>query len=229
MTISPKAVQFIIAQEDGDQAYYDRTEAHFDWPGGASGPTVGVGYDLGYVKPMECSIDWTGIVDDATVKSLILAIGMTGENAHVYVQQHRADVTITWAQAVQEFTDRELPKWEARTAQALPNYDLLSPDCAGALVSLAYNRGAAGFNSTLPRFREMLGIRDAMTGKNWVAIPGLIRSMARLWPNVADLRRRRALEADLFAGGIPQCQSSTSQSTSGSDSPSSSPPGSPPA
>lgn len=204
MSISPKLTQFIIAQEDGSETYYDRTEEHFDWPGGASGPTVAVGYDLGYVTVNECVNDWTGIVDQDTINKLIEAVGWRGDRAHHYVMEHRKDVTITWGQAVQEFTERELPKWEHRMEVVLPNWDLLGGDCKGVLLSLGYNRGTGGFNSNLPRFREMNAIRNLMVTERYALIPGEIRSMTRLWPNVSDLRRRRVLEAQLFAEGLSE-------------------------
>jgi hypothetical protein len=46
-------------------------------------------------------------------------------------------ITITGDQAMAEFMNRELPKWEAECRQALPNYDLLPGDSAGAIDSLA--------------------------------------------------------------------------------------------
>lgn len=200
--ISPKAVSFIIAQEDGSESYYDRTEEHFDWPGGASGPTVAIGYDLGYVTVNECIQDWTGIVDAVTINEMILGVGLTGERAHIFVEQNHDAVTITWHEAIQEFTEREIPKWEHRMAAALPNWDLLNSTCRGALLSLGYNRGTGGFNSSLPRYSEMSNIRIAMLNQRFELIPGEIKSMVRIWPNVPSLQRRRILEAQLFAEGL---------------------------
>lgn len=227
MTISTKSIAQLVALEDGDQAYYDRTESHWDWPGGASGPTAGVGYDCGYVTTEECRTDWTGIVSDATVAAMVRGVGLTGDAAHQWVQQHRAEITVTWAQALQEFTEREVPKWELRMSSALPNWKLLSPDSAGALLSLGYNRGTAGFTSTLPRFREMAMIRDYMQRGLWAYIPHEITNMIRLWPNMPSLRRRRVIEAQLFAEGLPECQPlQSTTSTFSSVPPSSSAPGS---
>lgn len=204
--ISPKSESFLVAQEDGSQAYYDRTEHNWDWPGGVSGPTAGVGYDCGYVTVAECTQDWLGIVDDHTLHGLIKGVGLRARTAHDFVQRNRTAITITWAQALAEFKERELPKWEKRMRMVLPNWDLLSPDCAGALLSLGYNRGTEGFESSLPRFREMRQIHSFMVAGQWALIPGAIVSMARLWPNVNDLRRRRKLEADMFAGGVADCK-----------------------
>ena len=206
MTISPKLVSFIVAQETGGQAYYEETsEEHFDWPGGASGPTVAGGYDLGYVKVTECVDDWTGIIDPEAIHTMVEGIGLTGEAAHRFCQEHRGEVTIAWEQAMEEFTVREVPKWENRVRQVLQNYDNLpSDDCRGVLVSLSYNRGTGGYHSTLPRYREMVQICFAMENKTFNMIPALISSMARLWPNVSGLRQRRILEARLFAGGLQE-------------------------
>jgi GH24 family phage-related lysozyme (muramidase) len=204
--ISQKAENFIWAQEVGSEAYYDRTELHFDWPGLGSGPTIAGFYDLGYVTRTELVDDWTGILSDNTIMLLINGIGLTGERAHMFVSAHHSEVTITYQQALTEFRANEMPKWETKMRKSLPNFDLLSPDCAGALVSLGFNRGTGGFHSTLPRYAEMANIHDLMAQGKWALIPEQIAKMARLWPNTVDLRRRRALEAQLFAGGVADCK-----------------------
>lgn len=205
MAISQQAIDFIIAEEDGSESYYDRTEEHWDWPGGESGPTIGVGYDCGYVTRSECRRDWDGIVSNQILDMIIEGVGKKGHAAHLFVIENRADVTVTWEQAIEQFTKRELPKWEIRMAASLPNWDLLSPDSAGALLSLGYNRGVGGFNSSLPRFREMRNIEIHMRDKRWGLIPGEIRAMRRLWPNSTDLRGRRLREAALFEEGVKEC------------------------
>jgi hypothetical protein len=48
------------------------------------------------------------------------------------VREHYASVTITWDQAMAEYDNRELPKWEGECRAALPNYDELPADCAQA-------------------------------------------------------------------------------------------------
>jgi GH24 family phage-related lysozyme (muramidase) len=206
MTIATEAVSFILAQEDGDQVYYEKTEEHWDWPGGASGPTIGVGYDCGYTTHDQCTADWKGIVDDITLLAIQHGVGRVGNSAHMFVMDNRRDVTVTWAQAVRQFTERELPKQEDMARKALPNWELLSPLSAGALVSLGYNRGWGGFHSTLPRFREMYAITAYMAQGRWPYIPTAMAQMVRLWPNVTQLRRRRALEAQMFARGLEDCK-----------------------
>lgn len=202
MAISQKSIDFLVMKEDGSKAYYEKTEEHWDWPGGQSGPTVGAGYDCGYVSLAECRADWTGIVDDATLANILKGVGYTGSRAHFFVNTQHDAVTVTWAQAMREFTEREIPKWEMRCEAALPNFTLLPPDSAGALLSVTYNRGTGGFHSHLPRYREMVTIAQLMAAKDFGKIPAQIASMARLWREGSDLWQRRHDEAKLFQEGL---------------------------
>jgi GH24 family phage-related lysozyme (muramidase) len=199
---SQAAIDLIVTEEDSGQAYYNQHYQHFEWPEGASGPTVGIGYDCGYVTTQELRNDWTSIVSDETVAAMLKAVGLKGNAAHAFVQAHGRSVTIPWDQALKEFTEVEMPKWEARVAHVLPNTDLLSGDSFGALVSLAYNRGTGGFMDPSPRYAELRAIRAHMAAKEFAKIPAEFFSMRRLWPKVAGLRARREHEAHLFQKGL---------------------------
>lgn len=201
MRSSQAAFDMIVAEEDSDANYYARHYTHFDWPQGASGPTIGIGYDCGYVSADEARADWSGIVTDDQVAAIVRACGIKGEAAALFVRQHGASVTISWDQAIAEFKAREMPKWEARVCAALPNTDALPPDCFGALVSLSYNRGCS-FDLPGPRFAEMRAIKAHMAAKDFGRIPAEILSMRRLWPQGGDLWRRRGHEATLFLRGL---------------------------
>lgn len=208
---SQAAIDLIVAEEIGSQAQYTRLYQHFSWPGGASGPTVGVGYDCGYVTSAQIRVDWTGIISDQMVLALVAAAGLKGEAGRAFVARHRETVTITYDQAMRQFMERELPKWETRVSQVLPNADLLNGDCFGALTSIADNRGTGGFISGEERFREMRTIRDYMSEKRFDLIPDQILAMRRLWPEGGDLWNRRTHEAALFRrglarAGMPQAQ-----------------------
>jgi hypothetical protein len=202
LPIPDEALTFVETEEDGSPAYYVAYYTHWDWPGGASGPTIGVGYDLGQVTRAEAEADWTGIVDPATVAHILTAVGLQGERAQAYVQAHKGEVTITWEEAIAEFKEREVPKWLIRCRAVLPYFDLLPGLCQGALFSLSYNRGTGGYQDPSPRDSEMRAIRQDMIAKNFAAIPAQIESMARLWPTVKDLRDRRMHEAALFRKGL---------------------------
>jgi GH24 family phage-related lysozyme (muramidase) len=204
MRSSQAAFDLIVTEEDSNEAYYNKHYTHFEWPAGASGPTVGIGYDCGYVTPAELHADWAGIVDDATLAALERACGLKAEKAHAFVRAHGQSVTITWEQAIKQFAEREMPKWEGHVTHALPNTDLLSGDAFGALTSLAYNRGYGGFSSPGARYAEMRAIRAHMSVKAFAKIPAEFLSMRRLWPRGGGLWRRREHEAALFTKGLAE-------------------------
>jgi len=199
---SPDAINLIVVEEDSGQAYYEKFYQHFEWPEGASGPTVGIGYDCGYVTAQQIQEDWAPYISAQMVKALQVAAGLKGETAHRFVQQAGRSVTIPWAQAMAQFTGREMPKWEARVRAALPNTNLLSGDSFGALVSLGYNRGTGGFHDPSPRYAEMRHITAHMAAKEFDKIPGEFMAMRRLWKPGSGVYKRRKHEADLFQKGL---------------------------
>lgn len=200
-TISQDAIDLIVREEISSEAYYNRKYKHFEWPGESSGPTVGIGYDCGYCTKDEIRRDWDGILNADQIAVLVKASGLKKARAKAWVAAHEHDVTITYEQARQQFDEREIKKWIDRVKASLPNTDKLSPDCFGALVSLAYNRGCS-FNLTAPRYREMRAIKAAMSTERYDLIPDAIRSMKRLWSPRSGLIKRRDREANLFQRGL---------------------------
>lgn len=199
--VSQDAINLIVTEEDSSKEYYERHYTHFEWPQGASGPTIGIGYDCGYVAKMEAQLDWQNIVDDATLDHILRACGLRGEVAHQFVRTYGRSVTIHWDAAMKQFREREVPKWLRRMEQSLKNLDRLHPDSLGALLSLSYNRGCS-YNLPGARYAEMRIIRGAMATGEFSKIPSALRSMKRLWPNVIGLRNRREHEAVLFEKGL---------------------------
>lgn len=205
--IPTDCMTFVESEEDGSPTYYVAHYTHWEWPAGASGPTLAVGYDCGYVTAAEAQADWSGIVDDATLAQILRAVGLRGSAAEAFVNANRSAVTITWPQAESEFKAREVPKWLDRCRAALPNFDLLPGECQGSIFSLTYNRGQGGYTVSAAddpagRYREMRAIRADMIAKDFAAIPAQILSMQRLWPRGGDLWNRRAHEAALFQKGL---------------------------
>src|SRR5208282_1404510 len=125
LTISQAAIDLIVTEEDSGEAYYARHYQNFEWPEGASGPTIGIGYDCGYVTRDEATRDWSGIADNQ-LSAILRACGLTGEAAHRFVEASGRTVTISWDQAMREFAEREVPKWIARVQAKLPNCEMLS-------------------------------------------------------------------------------------------------------
>lgn len=202
LEISDVAIDLIVDAEVSGEGYYAKHYAHFDWPGGASGPTVGIGYDCGYCTPAEIDDDWHNILDPRDIAILKEASAHRGQAARLWVRNNRGRVTVMYDQAMSQFHTREIPKWIARVSIALPNCEKLSPDSLGALVSLAYNRGENGFHLSGDRFREMREIHSCMEDERFDEIPELLESMKRIWPTMKGLRDRRQREADLFRSGL---------------------------
>jgi len=207
MKISQAAFDLIVQEETGGETYYKRKEHSADWPGGASGVTIGCGYDCGYATYNELQRDWGDKLPRQMINALEGVIGIKGSAARSHAHELRGTIEVPWNTALDVFRNRDVPKWEAIVQHDLPNTDKLSGDSFGALVSLAFNRGdsftrqRATFDVT-DKYREMRLIRIAMVAHDFRAIPAMFRSMKRLWPNSDDLRNRREHEAVLFEKGL---------------------------
>lgn len=204
MPIPQQAIAFIVDQEIGGEAYYQKFAEHLSYPGGASGPTIGVGYDLGEVTVAQARADWEGILPVPAIEAICAACGLRGAAAQAWVEEHGGEVTVTYAQAVTEFAERELPKWETNTAAALPNFAALPGLSQGALVSLTMNRGSGIYVDPGARYAEGRTIKQLMESKFYMPISIEIEAMKRLWPAGSDLYNRRIAEAALFKEGLSQ-------------------------
>jgi GH24 family phage-related lysozyme (muramidase) len=192
LTITDKAFKLILEAEGLDQPG--------EWPGGGSGITLGIGYDLGYVTAEQFEQDWSKHLTAEQVKRLKTVIGLTGGSAKMRAPQFR-DIKVTRAQGEEVFKERTLPLHSGRTEKAFPGVDQLPADAQGALVSLVFNRGP-GMEGD--RRKEMRAVRDAVARKDLQEIADQIRAMKRLWvgQDLDGLLRRRDAEADLVESTI---------------------------
>lgn len=196
MTLSEAGLELVLKHEvGGGQRYYDKFLSRPTVPGFESGVTIGVGFDIGYVNAAEFSGAWGHLVH---VERLRAAIGLKGAQARAICAQ-LADIIVPWSAALQVFLDHTCPTHWVRTLRVYPQTINLSEDCAAALFSLVFNRGTS---LTGERRAEMRGIKDALATGHRDAVPGLIRSMKRLWPETSGLVRRREDEARLFEQGL---------------------------
>jgi hypothetical protein len=199
LSISREAEDLIIDEEVSSKAYYERHYRRPEWPGGASGVTIGIGYDLGYSSAATIAEDWSPVVQASMVTAMQAVAGLHGERAHNALNRVKYAIEVSYDEAMHVFDDTDKPRWIRITNNALPNCDKLHPHCLGALVSLAYNRGAS-FSSGGDRCREMRAIRLHMANEEFFRIPTEFRSMKRLWRN--GLVGRREREARLFERGL---------------------------
>jgi hypothetical protein len=197
MNISDLAIKSIIGWECGGQSEYNNAP---EWPGEASGVTIGIGYDLGMTPANEIVQAWGPYVSSDDLKVLVGLSGKTGPKAQELLP-HVRHLRFSWQTAETVFRETTLPTHFLRTLRIYPQVIDLHGHCAGALVSLVFNRGPA---LTGDRRAEMADIQALLKANNLNAIPERFEAMQRLWPNTGGLRRRRREEADLFRLGLSQ-------------------------
>ena len=208
--LSPLARELIVRHESGGRDYYEKVlKSRPHWPGYSSGLTIGFGFDLGYHGRADLDRAWRPHLGPTTVDRLAAAVGLRAVEPDRSAKVARlkalvrafADIRILWETAEAVFDAETVPAEVARTERALPHTDELPDDCFGALVSLVFNRGAAGFDNPAPRFTEMRAIKTCMVERAFDRIPQLLRDMKRLWPGSPGLQARREEEAALFERG----------------------------
>ena len=175
-----------------------------NWPGGASGVTIGFGYDLGYVSVDQFESDWGERLRPKVRDRLKKVAGLRAMRAKNRAAE-LGDIRIRRKASEEVFRQRTIPLYTLRAAQAFPGFEELPLDVQGALVSLVYNRGASMVDdSPEDRRREMRAIRDAVRRADLQEIADQLRAMKRLWlgKGLDGLLRRRDAEAALVESAI---------------------------
>lgn len=195
--LSYRAIELILEFEiGGGQEYYTRFLQRPTWPEGASGITIGIGYDLGYNSSEVFNKDWNRL-GHLQRQRLSVCCGLTGETAKNRLASVR-DIIVPWELAWDVFNLVTVPKFYDLTKEAFPGFEELPADVRGGLVSLVFNRGTSMEGN---RRREMRAIRDLVPRKNVRGIASQIREMKRIWEGTSIARgmnRRREAEADLI-------------------------------
>jgi len=170
------------------------------WPGGSSGITIGVGYDLCFVKEDQFEEDWSPFLSADEMDRLKDVTGLSGEDASQRASEF-GDIKIKRPDAEQVVKERTLPLYSQRTEDAIPGVDQLPAAAQGALVSLVFNHGP-GMNGDSRL--EMRAVRDAVAAGDLQEIANQIRAMKRLWEGkgLDGLLKRRDAEADLVESAI---------------------------
>lgn len=189
------AAALIVAFEVTSPAHYTARLQRPVWPGGASGPTWGIGYDGGHQSQTRIRVDWRV---HPQLDRLQSTSRVTGAPAQALVRTMQ-DVVTAYPLAEHVFLEASLPDYTAAARRTLgPGFDALPATSQAALVDLGYNRGWAMAGE---RRREMRALRDVcVPAADSACVAREIRSMTRLWrgtANGAGLIRRREAEARL--------------------------------
>lgn len=194
--LSDKALKLVLDYEvGGGQGYYNKELKHPCYPGGASGVTIGIGYDLGYNSTDQFTKDWRSLLSGSDFIRLAKCLGSKGALARDLILSVR-DIEIPWAEALIVFKQNTLPRFIKETIKAFPGADQLHPDAFGALVSLVFNRGGAVSGTNR---EEMMNIRALVAKKDYNGISNEITNMKRIWKGkgLDGLLKRRDEEAAL--------------------------------
>jgi V8-like Glu-specific endopeptidase len=203
--IGAQGRRFILEHEVSSRAHYEARLRAPVVPGGRSGVTIGIGYDIGQRDAATVRADWAGLLEPAALDRLAACAGLRGPAARARLPALEG-VRVSFDAAREVFERVTLPEACDRLAGAMPEgaLDSLPGPCLAALVSLTFNRGSS-FRRQGARYREMREICSAIAAGEPERVPGLLRSMTRLWegrPGLRGLLRRREAEAALFESGL---------------------------
>lgn len=186
----------VINFESGGENYYNKYLKSVSWPGGASGLTIGIGADLGYMSRLEFEEYFSGFFTKEESAKLVSVIGLKSEKARAALSFVRG-IKLPWEDAMSAFLNWTLPKFWNLTKNLWPGFDSLCEASQIALVSLVFNRGTSTKGSSRV---EMKNIKQLVLKKDYSGIANEIRSMKRLWlgKKLDGLMRRRDLEAKMI-------------------------------
>ena len=199
--LNKKSIDFIIQHEAGGRAYYDKVLQKPTWPGGESGITIGLGYDLGYNTEKQFITDWGTSLTESNIKSLKTILGLKGEKAKISLKGELLNIRIPYNIAYDVFVKCSVPRFYKLALSIYPNLKELNEDTQGALVSMVFNRGASLNGDSR---KEMRAIVELVKKKDYEAIAEEIEKSKRLWEHkgLDGLVVRREAEADMIRDSI---------------------------
>ena len=201
--VSDDASDLVINQEIGSRRAYENAYCRPTWPKGASGLTIGIGYDIGYATIGQFQNDWDGKIPASQIDRLAVACGVKGQAAQSLPPKFY-DIIVPWDAAMDVFRHKDIPYYGKMVLRAFPKSEGLHAHCFGALFSLVYNCGPRMTDNRPGDREEFRNIRDDLQAGHLPQIPGEFRSMKRLWQGtiMTGLLKRREAEAKLFEKGL---------------------------
>lgn len=199
---SEKTLQLLLKYEvGGGQKYYEKYLSKFTWPGGASGPTIGIGVDCAYYTKQELA-ELFSFLKEEEIKLIQGAVGKTKESGKEYASKlKQAGIVVPWEKALELFNSLTWKKFASLAEKTFPGLNQMHPDAYGAIVSIVFNRGTKLEGDSR---REMRNIKELVPQLNYQSIAYEIRSMKRIWEGkgLDGLIERREAEAKLVESVI---------------------------
>lgn len=181
-TVEPKPVNdaveaLVVRWEIGSRAQYEAKYLGVICPGASSGPTIGIGYDLGQQTGAEIRRAWGWHPD---VDALATASGQTGHSrCSAWRNAHRS-IRVGYSDAIRVFASHDWPQYQTMAARAYRRgWNGLSDGHRTALEGNGYNRG---FSFVGDRRREMRAIRDeCVPGGSGECSATQLAASCRIW------------------------------------------------
>jgi len=194
LEVSRSGLDLLVAFEVSSPAYYEKKLQRPCWPGGESGVTIGIGYDVGVTSAKQIELDWRGQLTDEAVDRLLTVQGIAGTRAK-QLAKDLSDVQVDFDVAQTVFYRCTVPQFARRTLEVYPRVDRLPPDAQAMVLSLIYNRGT---RLTGPRRQHMAALKPLIARGDLEAIAEQFELMTQLWPDLPGLCTRRRKEAAMI-------------------------------
>ncbi len=178
MLVSAASLQLIINAEVSSKEAYTAKYQSPVWPGGDSGVTIGIGFDIGYCTRQELINAWGNHLSQQHLNLLLGILGEKGQKCKGFLPSLKS-IKIPYDVAVKVFYQNTLPACARDVRRIYPGVQKLPPDAQGALLSLVYNRGPL-INDT-DRRKEMKALVPLVAAGNIAGIATQLRGMKRLW------------------------------------------------
>jgi|DEB0MinimDraft_3_1074331.scaffolds.fasta_scaffold37899_2 hypothetical protein len=191
MTITEDSLESIVSFECGGKAYFEKMYKRCSWPGGASGPTFGVGWDAGYNTSAKAMEVWEPIIGTARAKRIAAACGVKGTKAKAIYRNFR-DFEISYEEAMQAFLADSVPRFARLTVKTFSDITNCHPVCQAGLLSMVFNRGNKVSGN---RRRHMKAIQDNTTNENIIK---QCEASKVIWPKFKGLLNRRDKEVKMM-------------------------------
>ena len=196
VAIDPAVVALVVRWEVGSPKQYTAKYQGVICPGGASGPTIGIGDDLGHQTPNEIRRRWGWHPE---IDRMVTGSGQTGPAACNAWKKANASIRVPYDDAIRVFTLHAWPKYQAMASRAYrKGWDGLTPYHQSSLTSNGYNRGFSFLGS---KRTELVVIRDNCVPRSAAdCTADQLRASCRVWDSQPTIRKglcaRRHAEAD---------------------------------